>query len=151
MKSFNTYYSNEIFLKIFLTKNNIKDNKSLLIQIFTSINKKKFIKKLLNELNSIFKEAVIIGSTTDGEIMNGEVSIDRTVLNFTQFNHTNLEVASAKHKKNGYYSGIFLAKTLIKNNTKLLISFADGLNTNAEEFLKGINSIDRNIFSSWRM
>jgi len=145
MKSFNTYYSNKISLKDFITINKIKDNKSLLIQIFTSINKKKFIQKLLDELNSIFKEAIIIGSTTDGEIMNGEVSTDKTVLNFTQFKKTTLKVASVKHIKDGYYSGRFLAKTLIEDSTKLLISFADGLNTNAEEFLKGINSIDKNI------
>jgi len=145
MQSFNTYYSNKIVLEDFITNNNIKDNKSLLIQIFTSINKKKFIQKLLDEMNSIFKEAIIIGSTTDGEIMNGKVSIDRTVLNFTQFKNTTIEVKSVKHKKDVYYSGRFLAKHLIKKDTKLLISLADGLNTNAEEFLNGISSIDKNI------
>ena len=145
MQSFNTYYTNRVVLENFITNNNIKDNNLLLIQIFTSINKKKFIEKLLNDINFIFKEAIVIGSTTDGEIMNGKVSVNKTVLNFTQFKNTKLTVASIIHKENGYYSGQFLAKNLIKNNTKLLISFADGLNTNAEEFLKGINTVDKNI------
>ncbi|MBL0721578.1 MAG: FIST C-terminal domain-containing protein [Sulfurovum sp.] len=145
MQSFNTYYSNKRVLEKFILKNNIQDNKSLLIQIFTSFNKKKIIQKFLDDINSLFSKAVILGSTTDGEIMNGIVSVDKTVVNFTQFENTTIQVQSIQHIKNGYYSGRFLAKHLINKDTKLLIAMADGLNTNAEEFLKGIDSIDKNI------
>jgi hypothetical protein len=84
---------------------------------------------------------VIIGSTTDGEIMNGKVSSGKVVLSFTQFEHTTLKVAAIEHKVDGYFSGQYLAKELIGEDTKLLIAFVDGLHTNGEEFLSGIDSV----------
>ena len=145
MKSFNTYYHNIETLKKFISQNGIKDNKSLLIQIFTSLNEREDIQEMLDDINSIFKDAIIIGSTTDGEIMNGIVSTNKSVLNFTQFKYTKIRVKSIKHRKSGYYSGEFLAKKLIRKDTKLLIALADGLYTNGQEFLEGIHSGNRDI------
>jgi diguanylate cyclase (GGDEF)-like protein/PAS domain S-box-containing protein len=145
MKTFNTYYTNQQTLKKFIISNGIKDNKKLLIQIFTSFRKKSQIQLLLNDINSLFKKAIVIGSSTDGEIMNGIVSTDRSVLNFTQFKNTKIKANAIKHIEDGYYSGKFLAQQLIKKDTKLLITLADGLHTNGQLFLEGIHSINKNI------
>jgi diguanylate cyclase (GGDEF)-like protein/PAS domain S-box-containing protein len=77
--------------------------------------------------------------------MDGKVSSEKVVLSFTQFENTVLNVASVEHKVNGYYSGQYLAKALITDDTKLFIAFADGLYTNGEEFLHGIASVDDNV------
>ena len=90
-------------------------------------------------------KAVIIGSTTDGEIMDGKVSSDKTVLNFTQFEHTRLKTESVTHQKDGFFSGQSLAKALIQDDTKLIIAFADGLHTNGEAFLEGIHSVNPDV------
>jgi len=66
-------------------------------------------------------------------------------LSFTQFEHTTLKAAATEHKVDGYYSGQYLAKELISEDTKLLISFVDGLHTNGEEFLSGITSINNEV------
>lgn len=145
MKTLNTYYHNDKELESFITKNQITDSQSLLIQIFTASTDKEFIQNLLNTLNTLLPQAKILGSTTDGEISNGKVSTGQTVFSFTQFQNTDLELACLDHKENSYISGQEIAKTLVKKDTKLIIAFADGLHTNGELFLDGIHSVNKDI------
>ena len=145
MNSINTYHVDQEQLRSFILDENISNSSSLLIQVFSAINDKTFISTLLSQLTSPLPDAVIIGSTTAGEIMNGKVSSGKVVLSFTQFEHTTLKVASSKHKVNGYFSGQYLAEELIEDDTKLLISFVDGLHTNGEEFLNGFNDVNHDI------
>lgn len=142
MKSINTYYSDVVALHSFIQSHGIQNSPSLLIQVFTAKNDKAFIEELLYDLLSVLPQAAIIGSTTDGEIMNGEVSTDQTVLSFTQFEHTTLQTHMELHQQDGFFSGKSLAKVLIKEDTKLIIAFADGLHTNGDAFLDGMHSID---------
>jgi len=148
MKSVNTYYTDQPTLRSFVQREKIEDGDSLLIQVFTSYNDKSYIENVLQTITTLLPEAVIIGSTTSGEIMNGEVSVDKTVLSFTQFQHTTLQTASATHENDGFFSGQSLAKTLIDDDTKLIIAFADGLHTNGEAFLQGIHSVNSDIIVS---
>ncbi len=145
MTSVNTYYTNKEELESFINDEKIKNSSSLLIQVFSAFNDKTFISTLLSELTLLLSDAVIIGSTTDGEIMDGKVTSGKVVLGFTQFEHTTLKAAAIEHKINGYYSGQYLAKELIGDDTKLLIAFADGLHTNGEEFLNGIDSVNNEV------
>ncbi len=145
MKSINTYYVDQEQLRSFIVDENISNSSSLLIQVFSARNDKDFISTLLSQLTHELPHAVIIGTTTDGEIMNGKVSSGKVVLNFTQFENTRLHASAIEHSIDGFHSGQYLAKELIEDDTKLLISFADGLHTNGEEFLKGISSINDEI------
>lgn len=145
IKSINTYYTTKEKLESFINDEKIQNSPSLLIQVFSSINDKTFISTLLSELTLFLPDAVIIGSTTDGEIMDGKVTSGKVVLSFTQFEHTTLKAAAIEHKTNGYHSGQYLAKELIGEDTKLLIAFVDGLHTNGEEFLNGIDCVDDKI------
>ncbi len=145
MKSINTYYTAEEELESFVNDEKIQNSSSLLIQVFSAINDKIFISTLLSELTQLLPDAVIIGSTTDGEIMDGKVTSGKVVLSFTQFEHTTLKVVAIEHKVDGYYSGQYLAKELIGEDTKLLIAFADGMQTNGDEFLSGISSVDEKV------
>ena len=142
MKSINTYYSDVVALHSFIQSHSIYNSPSLLIQVFTAKNDKVFIEELLSQLTHALPQAVIIGSTTDGEIMNGKVSTDKTVLSFTQFEHTTLQTHTEPHQQDGFFSGKSLAQALIKEDTKLIIAFADGLHTNGDAFLGGIHSVD---------
>ena len=142
MKSINTYYTNKEELASFINNEKIQNSSSLLIQVFSALNDKTFISTLLSELTLFLPDAVIIGSTTDGEIMDGKVSSGKVVLSFTQFEHTTLKSTAVAHQANGYHSGQYLANELIGDDTKLLIAFVDGLHTNGEEFLNGIDSVN---------
>jgi len=145
MKNVNTYYTNKKDLTQFLLENKIDDSPNLLIQVFTGVIQKSFIENLLFELNELLPQAALIGSTTDGEIMNGIVSTEKTVLSFTFFKYTTLQTYISTHKEDGYFSGKDIAEKLIKKDTKLLIAFADGLNSNGELFLKAIDSISKEV------
>jgi diguanylate cyclase (GGDEF)-like protein/PAS domain S-box-containing protein len=145
MKNINTYYTNQQELTRFIKNENIQNSSSLLIQVFSAIVERSFISQLLSELTELLPDAVIIGSTTDGEIMDGRVSSGKVVLSFTQFENTTLKAASIEHKKDGYYSGQYIAKMLIGPSTKLLLCFVDGLHTNGEEFLNGITSVNESV------
>jgi len=145
MTSINTYYAGKEALHSFVAHEKVQDSASLLIQIFTASTDENFISTLLSELDLLLPHAVIIGSTTDGEIMNGEVSSHKTVLSFTQFKHTTLRAAAIEDKYDSYGSGRSLANMLIEKDTKLLITFVDGLHTNAEAFLKGIDGVNEDI------
>lgn len=145
MKNINTYYTNKENLELFLENKSIKDSSSLLIQIYSAINDQPFIENLLAELTLFVPNAVIIGSTTDSEIMNGKVSSGKVVMSFTQFENTSLKTTGIEHQDSGYHSGRHVAKELVDDDCKLLMVFGDGLHTNGAEFLKGIDSISDNV------
>ena len=145
MKSINTYYTSKEQLESFILDEKIENTSSLLIQVFSALTDKNFISTLLSELSLFLPNAVIIGSTTDGEIMNGKVSSGKVVLSFTLFENTTLKAAAIEHKVNGFFSGQYLAKELISEESKLFIAFVDGLHTNGEEFLSGIASVNDSV------
>jgi diguanylate cyclase (GGDEF)-like protein/PAS domain S-box-containing protein len=148
LKTINTYYTNTRALQNTIYKYGLKDSSTLLIQVFTGNNELKFIKQLVEDLKLFFPKSVLIGSTTDGEIMSGKVSTHKTVLSFTYFESTTLKSTIIKHKDSQYQLGTALANELISSNTKLLIAFTDGLNSNGEVFLDGIYSVNKNVIVS---
>ena len=145
MQSVNTYYIDYETLKKFIYRAKIIDSPSLLIQVFTATNQKSFIEKLLEEVTSFFPQGVLIGSTTDGEIMSGMVSTGETVLCFTSFEFTNLKSYAIEHREDGYFSGRAMAENIIGKETKLVIAFTDGLHSNGEAFLDGINDVNSSV------
>lgn len=144
MKTCNTYYSNEASLSNFLQKNSICDDKNILIQIFTELSDKDKILNILNSVKTLLPSAKIIGTTTDGEISNGKVSTNKTVLSITLFDKTTIYTAIIKRGKSDKV-GARLASKIIKKKSKVIIVFSNGLHTNGDDFLDEINDIDSNI------
>jgi len=145
MKTLNVYYKNKENLLNFIDKNKIQDTSSLLIQIFTSQSDFFFIQNILEILTSTLPSAHIIGATTDGEIKDAQVTTDTTVISFTLFEKTTLHTFYVHHKDRGFLSGKKIAKQLIHENTKALITFATCYNTSGEEYLHGIQYINKDI------
>ena len=80
MKTYNTYYRNETHLVEFLNKNNIENNESILVQVFTGLNGKNDIENIVLSIKNSIPSASIIGTTTDGEILNGDISTYKTAI-----------------------------------------------------------------------
>ncbi len=139
------HYTDKETLQAFIADEHIFDSPSLLIQVFTAYANEDYISNLLTVLGRFLPQAAVIGSTTDGEIIQGEVTSQKTVLSFTQFEHTTLRVCAVEDENDSYASGQTMAKKLIQEDTKLLISFADGLHTNAEAFLKGVDAVSEDV------
>ena len=141
MKTINCYYESKNKLEDFVANHNLKSEKNVLIQVFSSNLDKKVITDIKDELVEILPNAVIIGSTTDGEILDAKVTTDEIVLSVSIFDKSTLKSAYInKDELSDYDMGASLVKSLISKKTKLIILFADGLNTNGEDFLKGIDS-----------
>ncbi|MCK4502377.1 MAG: hypothetical protein KAU22_05030, partial [Desulfuromonadales bacterium] len=145
MKTINTSYSSPAELKQFIAENNIHDSDKLLIQIFTGINDEAYIQSLVQQIDTLLPQSVVIGSTTDGEICNGRVSTEKTILSFSQFELTELKSYISHSCSSSFSAGEALANELVTPTTKLIITFIEGMGTNGEGFLDGINSVSSDV------
>ncbi len=145
MKTINTYYTSNDQLDAFIQKNSIQDSEKLLIQVFTHNNDIDAIAQITTLFASNFPLASLIGATTDGEIKDGNISTQKTVISFTLFENTTLKTYISDQFENYFQAGHDLASTIVTKTTKVIISFIDGLQGNGEEYLKGIAKVDDTI------
>lgn len=148
MKTINTYFTSETQLYEFIELHNIEDSSQLLIQIFTAKNDFTFLSELTRFFSNHLPLSTLIGATTDGEIKDGYISTNKTVISFSIFESTRLKTYISDSFENYYRAGENLASTIIDNETKVLITFIDGLSGNGEEFLNGIDSINKDVIIS---
>ena len=127
MKTINAYFTSYEELSGFIEENKIKDSKNLLIQIFTADTNFSAISQLTDFFSQNFPLSSLLGATTDGEIYNGKVSTNKTVISFTLFEHTMLQTYICDDFENYFHAGEKLASSLIQEDTKVIISFIDGL------------------------
>lgn len=148
MKTYN-YHLNNKSLKDLIDFNKYVNEKYLLVQIFCGENKD-VLECTIDTILSNLPHAVCIGSSTDGEINNSKITTLKTLVSISVFNDTQI-LTTYVDSNNSYENGKTIAKRLIKENTKLLITFTDGSSTNGEEFLNGISSINKNVVVSGGM
>jgi len=146
MKNTTISFKNVSELSSELLKYQLTDSAQLLLQIFIAEPDAQFIQELQTFLQSFFPLSSVIGTTTDGIIDHGKVLFgDGTnLIVASQFSATQLSTAfifANKKENSSYIRGKHLAQQLITPDTKLLITFSDGLYTNGEEFINGIESI----------
>jgi len=146
MKTYNTYFNNKKEFENFINHNTLKHQKNILIQIFSAIDYQDDLQNIINSIKELVPQAQIIGSTTDGEILDDKVSTDKIVVSCSIFEKSTLKVASQINSDGDSFAlGANLAKELLTDKSKVLILFADGLGTNGEEFLKGVSSINNEV------
>ena len=148
MKTFN-YTLNNKPLDFLINFDNFKDEKNILIQIFCG-DKKEVLENLIKTLTKELPQAICIGTSTDGEINDKEITTLKTVISISVFEKTTLKI-KAFQEENSFLNGVKLAQELCKEDTKLIITFTDGDITNGEEFLNGISSINNKIIISGGM
>jgi len=146
VKTLNHSYVSQQVLSAFLQSNAILDNKHLLIQVFTAMADVESINQLQLTLQKFFSQAVVIGASSDGNIINGDVpELGQTTLSFTQFESTQLKTVCVPTKISSMQTGISVAQQLVQPETMLIISFSDGINTNGEDYLFGLSKAARNV------
>ncbi len=138
MRTHNLLYRREGDIKRFVEEKGIEDSSRLLIQVFTGVPEREHIEKLQSELRSLFQKAGVIGTTTGGEIFNGRVHENTTVLSFTSFERAEVRTALSSNPVS-VQAGREVSETLRDENTKLLFLFADGLYTNGDDVLDAVN------------
>jgi len=134
-----TYKLNNNSLDKIINFNIYKEKKNILIQLFYGHDKTP-IQDILDKLSTKLPQAKCIATTTDGEINNQKISVEKCIISISVFDRTTIKSASS-NSNNSFSDGVELAKTLLADNSKLFILFTDGTTSNGEEFLKGIQSI----------
>jgi len=139
MKQYNHIYEDISTFETFLHNAQIEpDHPSLLVQVFTS-QKKKQVKEIVASLQKKLPNAVIVGASTAGEIANGEIYEEQTLVSISLFEKSRI-VAYRGIEEKSFSLGRNLSKQLFKSETKCVITFLDGLEHNGEEYLQGLES-----------
>jgi len=149
MQCYSLIYTDNETLKEFVVQNELQTFPTVLIQVFTGINEYAYIENLRQTLVALLPQAKIIGATTSGEIASHTTTTHACVLSFCLFEHTFITTHLINTYENSFDLGTTMMQTIHNDNIneelKLLISFTDGLNTNGEEYLKGLTSIDNTV------
>ncbi|MEA3384480.1 MAG: FIST N-terminal domain-containing protein [Campylobacterota bacterium] len=151
MKTITLEYESKEQLENFILKNNILNEDNVLVQIFTAVHDRCFIDALVQSIVDVAPNANIIGSTTCGEISNSGSLTNSTVISISTFQNTTIKTTLKEHCGSCFDMGKNIINSFPSNKTedlKLIISFADGLNTNGEEYLDGISSVNEKIIVS---
>ncbi len=127
----------------------VVDTKNVLIQLFYADTNIQNIKKIQSLFNKRFPKSTFIGTTTDGVIDGSHVYNDtKSVVCITSFKSTVLRTFFLNHENyagDSFEAGRAVAKSLCYQDTKVIISFADGIHTNGEEYVNGINNISPSV------
>lgn len=144
MTSFNFFYSNKDSLFQFISKKQIPNSQSVLIQIFTSNFDKDFITALTQNISFLLPNAQIMGSTSSGEIDGAAITQKQTLINFTIFKSSWCKV----YEQGGNFdcfADAKIAKSIDKEDLKAVITFASGLEINGERYIKTFEKENLNV------
>lgn len=111
---------------------------SVLVQLFDGSLDYSRISKITKAVKTYFPEAVIVGASSSGEIADGEVCEETTLISVTGFQATRLKTFSSD-KENADDTGKELALSLIGAQTKCIIMFVDGLDYDTDALLNSFN------------
>lgn len=142
MKTYNYSLNNEPINDI-INFDLFKNEETVLIQVFCGQNEERF-QETIDSLNSYLPNSFCIGASSDGEICEEKVLTQSIIISISVFKNTLIKEAFDV-EEDSFKRGSNLANKLITKNTQALIIFVDAMNTNAEFFLKGAQSINPNI------
>jgi len=148
LKTYNLIFEDIESLDNFIISNDeLLESKSLLVQIFSGIINKDILINISKNILKHLPQANIIGSTTDGEIIEDKVTTNQIIISFSVFEKSTIKIATCENfsSDNSYEMGVSIANKLITDNTKVMILFADGLNINADELLDGVANISSDV------
>jgi len=136
----NIFYNERDNLEAVLQAVDIDDNPRLLVQVFSGIVDFELISAVRDSLLRFFPRAALIGTTSCGEIADGEVRESSVLISFCQFEHTELRaVGYADSRDDSFALGADIGKLFAGHPPRALLSFATGLSVNGEDYIKGIN------------
>ncbi len=141
MRTKNIYFSDKEKFRTFVEVSSFQNEKNLLIQMFSSELNENVLESILSDIKEVLPQALIIGATTDGEILGSEISTDKVVISISAFENATLNVAIQENLGDDYVCGAELAKKIVAEDTKACFLFSDGLGINGDFFLDGFSSI----------
>ncbi len=137
MKSVNLIYRSAAELEEQLLLHEMAKAESCLVQVFSGVNDAELMCGLVRQIRRLLPRAQVIGATTAGEIIGGEIASRSIVLSFSLFEKTAV-AASCMEGTDAFRLGYEFAKSLVRDDTKVLILFGNSLHINGSEMLEGV-------------
>ncbi len=138
MRTYNLRYRSLDKLKDFVARHAIVDSPSLLIQIFAYSSDTRKLRTLLAHLKGLFPSAAIVGTTTDGEVLDGRILDKDIVISFTGFEKSTLSLALFELSKESFEVGREIAERVVTPGTRALILYARSGEIDAMALLEGL-------------
>jgi len=114
---------------------------NIFVMCYSGIDDQSINQAILSSIKSLLPQASIMGSTTDGEIFETEVMVHSFVLSLTTFESTSLQIELFSAEQDSFIAGQLIAQEGGKLGAKVAIIVADGIVTNGDFLMDGVNSI----------
>jgi|GEM_PF-2010814 len=146
MKTYNVTYSEDYDLVAFCQKEGIEHAPNVLVQVFTGFRDLEYIRRVQQAIRTAMPLAKVVGASTASEILDGKIVTNTCILAISVFEKTQISTHLVPHEGICHVSsGERLARKLFRPNTQVLILFGDGLHSNGEEIIQGIDSVNQDV------
>jgi len=120
------------------------DSKKTLIQVFSGFVQESEVKQIQSIIKKKNSDIIFIGTTTAGEIYEGDVHESSINVSIMEFDETTLQ-QDYFIDEDDFNLGKQIATSLFRANSKAAIIFIDGLQTNGSDVIDGISSVDNTL------
>ncbi|MBE0496670.1 MAG: FIST C-terminal domain-containing protein [Campylobacterales bacterium] len=134
------FVSHEDFA-LFIAQKELDLASNIFVMCYSGIDDQAVNQEILHSIKSLLPQASIMGSTTDGEIFETEVMVHSFVLSLTTFESTTLEIELFSAEQDSFKAGQMIAHEGVRLGAKVAIIVADGIVTNGDYLMDGVNSI----------
>jgi len=134
------FVSHEDFA-LFIALKELNLSPNIFVMCYSGIDDQSINQEILNSIKTLLPQASIMGSTTDGEIFETEVMVHSFVLSLTTFESTTLHIELFSAEEESFIAGQMIAHEGVKLGAKVAIIVADGIVTNGDFLMDGVNSI----------
>lgn len=142
MQLINHKYETADKLEIFLDQI-ISHKGAVFIQLFSGVMDKTLIQSLLDIIVLKLPDALLIGATTAGEIIDGVMTSGEIIVSVSLFDSTTIQ--TYYYPCSDYSSGVRVAQEILSDRTKVCIALSEGLKSDSESFLDGFTSIRNDV------
>ncbi len=133
MQTLTHIFTSQARLQTFLSKHEIDENKKVFIQVFTSNNSPEYLQNTLNIISSLLPFSSVIATSTAGEIAEGGLLENTTILSFSIFECT--DVYTNLIEGDNVQDIADKISQIITSSTKLIIAFNNVYSNDGEDLL----------------
>ncbi len=142
MRVINFIFEDFIELKRKIDEDSLDKEENLLVQFFDGRCDELLFDAMAKDLKQLLPKAVILGTSTAGEIHNGKMYEDEVVISFCSFKKTKL--VPLYDETCGYNGAINISKQ-IPENSKAALFFTEGFTGYPEDFICTISKLHPNL------
>lgn len=116
---------------------------AIFIQLFSGVMDKILIQPILDTISIKLSDALLIGATTAGEIIDGVMTSGEIIVSVSLFDSTTIQ--TYYYPYSDYANGVRAAQEILTDRTKVCIALSEGLKSDSESFLNGFTSIRNDV------